>query len=152
LDVNAYSSSYVGNSKPVYGAGLAIELPIFDGFARRNKLRIAQSQLKAAESDLTDNRDTAVEEVMINYTDLKTALRKQSAAEVLLSAAQTAFDASLDSYQHGLETYVDVEVAQRNLATARTTLVDVRSAIYTSRTALALSVGDLAKPAPTSQN
>jgi len=148
LDVNAYNSPYVGNSKPVYGAGLAIELPIFDGFARRNKLRIAESQLKAAESDLTDNRDTAVEEVMKTYTDLKTAMRKQSAAEVLLSAAQAAFDAALDSYKHGLETYVDVEVAQRNLATARTTLVDARSAIYTSRTALALSVGDLAKPAP----
>lgn len=148
LDVNAYDSPYTGNSKPVYAAGLAIELPIFDGFARRNNLRIAQSQLKAAESDLTDSRDTAVEDVMTSYIDLKTALRKQNAAEVLLSAAQTAFDASLASYKHGLGTYVEVEVAQRNLATARTTLVDARSAIYTSRTALALSVGDLAKPPP----
>jgi outer membrane protein TolC len=148
LDVNAYNSPYVGNSKPVYDAGLAIELPIFDGFLRRNNLRIAESQLKAAESDLADSRDTAVEEVMKAYIDLKTALRKQDAAEVLLSAAQTAFDASLESYKHGLGTYVDVEVAQRNLATARTTLVDARSAIYTSRTSLALSVGDLAKPAP----
>ena len=148
LDVNAYNSPYTGNSKPAYGAGLAIELPIFDWFARRNNLRIAQSELKAAESDLADNRDTAVEEVMTAYIDLKTAMRKQDAAEVLLSAAQTAFDASLESYKHGLGTYVDVEVAQKNLATARTTLVDSRSAIYTSRTRLALSVGDLAKPAP----
>jgi len=155
LDVDAYGSPYTGNSKPVYAAGLAIELPIFDGFARRNNLRIAQSKLKAAESDLEDSRDTAVEEVMKTYIDLKTALRKQDAAEVLLSAAQTAFDASLDSYKHGLGTYVDVEVAQRNLATARTTLVDSRSAIYTSRTSLALRVGDLAnpaRPAPASQN
>ncbi|HEY1788482.1 MAG TPA: TolC family protein [Verrucomicrobiae bacterium] len=148
LDVNAYNSPYVGNSKPAYGAGLAIELPIFDGFARRNNLQIAKSQLKAAESDLADSRDTAVEEVMTSYIDLKTALRKQNAAEVLLSAAQTAFDASLESYKQGLGTYVQVEVAQRNLATARTTLVDARSAIYTSKTTLALSVGDLARPAP----
>jgi len=148
LDVNAYNSPYVGNSKPVYSAGLAIEFPIFDGFARRNNLRSAESQLKAAESDLANSRDTAVEQVMTTYIDLKTALRKQDAAEVLLSAAQTAFDASLDSYKHGLGTYVDVEVAQRNLADARTTLVDARSAIYTSRIALALSVGDLAKPGP----
>ena len=148
LDVNAYNSPYTGNSKPVYAAGLAVELPIFDGFARRNNLRSAQAQLKAAESDLTDSRDTAVEEVMKSYIDLKTALRKQDAAEVLLSAAQTAFDASLASYKNGLGTYVDVEVAQKNLATARTTLVDARSAIYTSKTTLALSVGDLARPAP----
>ena len=148
LDVNAYNSPYVGNSKPVYGAGLAIELPIFEGFARRNNLEIAKSQLKAAESDLADSRDTAVEEVMRNYIDLKTALRKQNAAEALLLAAKTSFDASLASYNHGVGTYVQVEVAQRNLATARTTLVDTHSAIYTSRTALALSVGDLAKPPP----
>ena len=148
LDVNAYNSPYVGNSKPVYNAGLAIEFPIFDGFTRRNNLRAAQFQLKAAESDLADSRDTAVEEVMKTYTDLKTALRKQDAAEALLSAAQTAFDASLESYKNGLGTYVNVEVAQRNLAAARTTLVDTRSAIHTSRIALALSVGDLAKPAP----
>jgi outer membrane protein len=148
LDANAYNSPYVGNSKPVYAAGLAIELPIFDGFARRNNLQIAKAELKAAESDLADSRDTAVEQVMTTYIDLKTALRKQNAAEVLLSAAQTAFDASLASYKQGLGTYVEVELAQRNLATARTTLVDTRSAIYTSKTALALSVGDLARPAP----
>ncbi|HTV42145.1 MAG TPA: TolC family protein [Candidatus Sulfotelmatobacter sp.] len=146
LDVNAYSSPYVGNSKPAYAAGLEIEVPIFDGFARRNNLQLAKSQLKAAESDLADSRDTAVEQVMTSYIDLKTALRKQDAAEVLLLAAQTAFDATLESYKHGLGTYIEVQVAQRNLATARTTLVDARSAIYTSKTALALSVGDLAKP------
>jgi outer membrane protein len=85
---------------------------------------------------------------MTSYFDLRTALRKQDAAEFLLSSAQTAFDASLASYRNGLGTYVQVQVAQGNLATARTTLVDARSAIYTSRTALALNVGDLAKPAP----
>jgi len=148
LDVNAYSSPYIGNSKPVYAAGLAIQLPLFEGFARRNNLEIAKAQLRAAESDLADSRDSAVEEVMTSYIDLKTALRKQDAAEVLLSAAQTAFDASLESYKNGLGTYIEVQVAQSNLATARTTLVDARSAIYTSRTSLALSVGDLAKPEP----
>ncbi len=153
LDVNAYNSPYVGNSKPAYSAGVAIELPLFEGFARRNNLLIAKSQLKAAQSDLADSRQTAVEQVMTSYIDLKTAIRKQKAAQVLLLAAQTAFDATLESFKHGLGTYVQVEVAQRNLATARTTLVDARSDIYTSKTALALSVGDLAKPPPpTPQN
>jgi outer membrane protein len=148
LDISAFNSPYFGNSKPVYSAGLGIELPIFDGFARRDKLRIAQAQLRAAENDLTDSRDHAVEEVIKGYNDLKTALRKQDAAEVLVSAAQTAFDATLESYRNGLGTYVNVEVAQRNLATARTTAVDARSSVYTSKTTLALKVGDLARPAP----
>ena len=148
LDISAFDSPYFGNSKPVYSAGLGIELPIFDGFARRDNLRLAEAQLRAAESDLTNSRDTAVEEVIKAYNDLKTAFRKQGAAEVLLTAAQTAFDATLESYKHGLGTYVNVEVAQRNLATAQTTVVSARSSVYTSKVTLALSVGDLAKPAP----
>jgi len=129
-----------------------VELPIFDGFARRNRLRIAEAQLKAAASELTDNRDNAAQEVMTAYIDLKTSLRKQDASLVLLSAAQSAFDASLEAYQHGLGTYVDVVNAQRNLAAARNTVVDARSEVYTSKTRLALSVGDLARPLPRSTN
>jgi outer membrane protein TolC len=148
LDVNAYNSPYVSNGKPTYGVGLSIDLPIFDGFARANKLKIAQSQLREAESDLTNTRDTAVSEVWNAYTDLKTALRKQASADKLVVAAQSAFEASLEAYQHGLGTYVDTLTAQRNLTVAQGTVVDTRSAIFTSTAALALSVGDLAKPVP----
>lgn len=144
LDINAYDSPYTGNSKPVYGVGLAIDLPIFDGFARANRLKIAESQLREAESDLTDTRDRAVSEVWKAYTDLKTALRKQDSAEKLLAAAQSAFDGSLESYKNGLGTYVDTQSAQRNLTAAQSAVVDTRAAIYTSSAALALSVGDLA--------
>jgi outer membrane protein len=148
LDVNAYSSPYTGNSKPVYGIGVAIDLPIFDGFFRANKLKIAESQLSEAESELTDSRDTAVSQVWKAYTDLTTALRKQESADKLLAAAQSAFDASLQAYQHGLGTYVDTQNAQRNVTAARSIVVDTRAAIFTGTAALALSVGDLAKPAP----
>jgi hypothetical protein len=43
---------------------------------------------------------------------------------------------------------VDVANAQRNVTAARSVVVDTRAAIYTSAAALALSVGDLARPAP----
>jgi len=148
LDLSAFGSPYVDNSKPVYGVGLAIELPIFDGFSRRNKLKVAESELRAAESELNGSRDAAVREVWRSYTDLRTALRKQESAEKLLAAAESAFDATLQSYQNGLETYVDVATAQRNLTAARSTVVDARSAIFTSTAALAYSVGDLARPNP----
>ena len=35
LDVRAKSSPYFGGNEPVYGAGISVELPLFDGFARR---------------------------------------------------------------------------------------------------------------------
>ena len=148
LQVNAYDDPYFGNSKPDYGVGLSISLPIFDGFLRANKLHIAQSELRAAESELANSRNAVVREVWKAYTDLKTALRKQESAAKLLSAAESAFDASLEAYRNGLGTYVDVANAQRNVTSARSVVIDTRSAIYTSAAALALSVGDLAKSSP----
>jgi outer membrane protein TolC len=79
---------------------------------------------------------------------LETALRKQESAGKLLAAAQSAFDASLEAYRHGLGTYVDTANAQRDVTTARSLVVDTRSDILTGTAALALSVGDLARPAP----
>jgi outer membrane protein len=146
LDIDGYNGPYVGNSKPTYSVGIGIDLPLFDGFLRANKLRIAKSELRAAQSELTDSRDTVVREVWKAYTDFKTALHKQDSAEKLLTAAQNAFDAALESYRHGLGNYVDVANAQRNLDVARSVIVDTRSEIFTSSAALALSVGDLAKP------
>jgi TolC family type I secretion outer membrane protein len=148
LDVNAYDSPYVGNSKPDYTLGISLQLPIFDGFLRADKLKIARSQLRAAESDLADSRDAVVRQVWKAYIDLKTARTKQDAAAKFLSAAQSAFDATLESYRQGLGTYVAVANAQQNLDTARGTVVNTRSAIFTASAALALAIGDLAKPAP----
>jgi outer membrane protein len=145
LQVNAYDDPYFGNSKPDYGVGLSVSVPIFDGFLRANKLRIAQSELRAAESELANSRNAVVREVWKAYTDLKTALRKQESAAKLITAANSAYDASLEAYRQGLGTYVDVASAQRNATAARSVVVDTRSAIFTSAAALALSVGDLAK-------
>ncbi|MDR3460562.1 MAG: TolC family protein [Verrucomicrobiae bacterium] len=146
LDVRAGSSPFFGGNERVYGVGLAIDLPIFDGFARTKKLSIAESELNAAESELAGARDQVVREVWKAYTDFKTAFYQQDSAEKLLSASQGAFDASLEAYRQGLGTYVDVVNAQRNLAVARGVMVDTRAAIFTSRTALALSIGGLAQP------
>ena len=150
LQVNAYDDPYFGNSKPDYGVGLSIELPLFDGFLRANKLRIARSEFRAAESELANSRNAVIREVWKAYTDLKTALRKQESAAKFLSAAESAFDASLEAYRQGVGTYVDVVNAQRNVTAARGDVVDTRSAIYTGAAALALSVGDLAKPSTSS--
>jgi outer membrane protein TolC len=149
LDVSVKDSRYFGGNEPVYGAGVTIDLPIFDGFARRKKLRIAESELRAAEDELAHSRDSVIREVWKARTDFETALRKQESATKLVAAAESAFAASLDAYQHGVGTYVDVANAQRNVTASRGVMVDTRSAIHTSAAALALSVGDLARPAPT---
>ena len=146
LDVSIAGSKYFGDNKPTFGAFLTASVPIFDGFARRHKMEMAESELRGAENELAGARDSAVREVWKAYTDFKTALRKQDSATKLVTASQNAFDAVLESYKNGLSTYPEIVGAQRNLASARSVSHDTQSAIFTTATALALSTGDLARP------
>jgi outer membrane protein len=148
LDVSIANSDFFGGARPTFGAFLTMNVPIFDGFARRHKLDLAEADLHQAENELAGARDSAAREVWKAYTDYKTALKKQDATEKLLTASKSAFDAVLESYKQGLSTYPDVASAERNLSAALATSHDTQAAICTSQAALALSVGDLAQPAP----
>ncbi len=148
LDVSIGNSDFFGGARPTFGAFLTMNVPIFDGFARRHKLDMAEADLHQAENELAGARDSAARDVWKAYTGYRTALKKQDAAEKLLTASKSAFDAVLESYKQGLSTYPEVVSAERNLTVAQATSHDTQSAIYTSQAALALSVGDLARPAP----
>src|SRR6266581_2157651 len=146
LDVSIAHSPYFGDHRPTYGVFLTASVPIFDGFARRHKMEMAEAELHGAENELAGARDSAAREVWKAYTDFKTALRKQDSATKLVTASQNAFDSVLESYKKGLSTYPEIVSAQRNLASARSVSHDTQAAIFTSAAALALSTGDLARP------
>jgi outer membrane protein len=146
LDVSIAGSKYFGDNQPTWGAFLTVSVPIFDGFARRHQMEMAEAELHGAEDELAGARDSAVREVWKAYTDFKTALRKQDSATKLVTASQNAFDAVLESYKNGLSTYPEIVSAQRNLTSARSVSHDTQAAIFTGATALALSTGDLARP------
>lgn len=148
LQVSVAKSDYFGGTRPTFGAFLTMNVPIFDGFARQHKLDIAEADLHQAENELAGARDSAARDVWKAYTGYKTALKKQDAAEKLLTASKSAFDAVLESYKQGLSTYPEVVSAERNLSAALATSHDTQAAIYTTQAALALSVGDLARPKP----
>jgi outer membrane protein TolC len=146
LDVSIAHSDYFGDHRPTYGVFLTASVPIFDGFARRHKMEMAEAELQGAENELAGARDGAVREVWKAYIDFKTALRKQNSAAKLVTASQNAFDAVLEAYKNGLSTYPEIVGAQRNLAAARSVSHDTQAAIFRSAAELALSTGDLARP------
>ncbi|MGA3169698.1 MAG: TolC family protein [Chthoniobacteraceae bacterium] len=148
LNTSVADSAYFGGQHSVYGADVTVELPIFDGFERLQKLRIAEADLRSAESELADARDSAVREVWKAYTDFRTALREEDVATKLLAAAENASSAVLESYKNGLSTYPEVVNAERDVTSAQNVGHNTRAAIFTSAAALALSIGELAKPAP----
>jgi len=139
-------SAYQGVHEQLYDAGLRFEWALFDGFERRNKVRLAESSQRQATAELEDKADKAVREVWKAYNDTKVALAKHDAAAALLAASAKAWDATLESYRNGLSTFPDVREAERNLARARTTDTAARAEVRTRAAALAFSTGDLARP------
>ena len=99
-----------------------------------------------AEDELEHAKDKAVREVWKAYDDTKVALLKHQAAAALLAASEKAWDATLESYQHGLATFPDVRESERNLARARTLDQESRAEVLTRSAAFAFSTGDLARP------
>ena len=136
----------VGVHELQYDAGLRLEWTLFDGFERRNKVRLAESTRKEAEGELDHTKDKAVREVWKAYNDAKVALEKQKAAAALLSASEESWKATFESYRNGLATFPDVREAQRSLASARTLDQATRAEALTRSAAFAFSTGDLAKP------
>ena len=133
-------------NQPTYGAAIAIEVPIFDGGLRRNRLGTARAQQRIAEDELELARDQTMRQVVKAYEDFKVASRQREAAVALLTASERSYDAAIDSYRHGVATFVDVSNAQTALIKARTADTDTRSAVFTAAASLAFSTGDLAPP------
>jgi outer membrane protein len=131
---------------PTFGGGLAVEVPLFDGFLRHRELSAAESALGEANSQLQKNSDQAVREVWQAYTDLHTAISSETAADALVRASQEAYDAVLTSYKQGFSNYTELVTNETKLTSARNALFQSRSATHTAATALALALGELAQP------
>jgi outer membrane protein len=126
----------------IYGINLTLSWDIFDGFLRRNKVREAEAQRSRAAAELSALQLQAMREVWKSYVDVKTALVQYEAAQALLMASQDAYDANTTKYQNGLGTLIDLLAAERELARARTTIVESRAELLDSAAALAFAVGD----------
>jgi outer membrane protein len=129
-----------------YSVGLRLEWALFEGFERRNKLKLAESRQREAEDELEHAKEKAVRQVWKAYNDSKVALAKQRAAAALLTASEKAWSATIESYQHGLATFPDVREAERSLARARALEQAARAEAWTRAAAFAVSTGDLAQP------
>lgn len=120
-----------------------LQWTVFDGLDRENALREARSLRGAAAADLAARELQAVREVWQACSDVKTAARKHDYARALLAASQAAYESTLESYRSaGLATVLDLLTAQRDLARARTTLIESRAELLTAAAALAFAAGD----------
>jgi outer membrane protein TolC len=135
-------------SEPTWSVELGIHWRIFDGGARKNELRIAESKRREAADELTAIHDQTTREVWTAYIAFRTALRKHDAAVALLESANSSYSASLDAYKYGVKNLVDVVTAEDQLARARLSSVAARSELFLEAVNLEFATGNLLRNQP----
>jgi outer membrane protein TolC len=139
--LSTQGSRYYTVNEPGANVLLKLSLPLFDGGAREARIAIARSEVEAAHGSLDQTRDTAVRQVTDAYDSLRTSFAEYSASLTLNNTAQTAYDASLDSYRHGVGTYTDIANNETALTQAQSAKEDAHANVFTAAAALAFSTG-----------
>jgi outer membrane protein len=126
----------------VWSAELELRWNLFDGARREYRIAQANADKKAAEAQIDTLRDQIADEVWAAYTNMRTALRQQQAASALLSASQESYEAAHESYGYGVRNLLDVVLAQKALAQARSEDVSARTQLLLQVTNLAFQTAD----------
>lgn len=98
------------------GMALSLNWTVFDGGARRSRLRQLEAEIRRADSQVNVARDSIEDEVWTAYSNLNTAFRQREAATALLESATQSYAAALESYNYGVRNLLDVTAAQKVLA------------------------------------
>lgn len=123
-------------------------VPLYDGGRRAALLEQARNRVDKAETTLTQLANEAARQIILARNTLKTSLSAYTAAMALVAAAQTTFNAALDSYRNGVGPITDVTLAERQLLVAENSATDAYSTALSSAATLALASGALGAPLP----
>ena len=120
-----------------------VTVPLFDGGRRAAELAQARAAADGAKARLAQVQDDAVKQIAVADNALRTSLESVSAADALVAAAQTTFDAALGAYRSGVGSITDVTIAETQLLQARNAATDAYSTALSAAATLALATGTL---------
>jgi len=132
-DLDGHESYYYG--------GLALQIPIFEGFALRNQVRQAKADLEAARAALREKEESVIEDVWSAYYRVQTAAQQVETSETLLISSKESYRVSLARYRAGAADIVELLNAQSQLASARAQRVEARTNLFTSYAELVHAIG-----------
>jgi outer membrane protein len=112
--------------------GIAISIPLFDGFLNRHKVHEAQATVDVKEAVLIDTERMTLTEVVKAYSDATAAVANLRDSQALLEAASASQASSKRRYESGATDILELLTTQGALADARQervrSLADWRSA------------------------
>jgi outer membrane protein len=124
-----FQANYYANGFPQQGlatnrqhsttVGIAINIPLFDGFLSRYRQREAQATVSLKETALVDTERLTLTDIVKAYTDASAAFGNLRAAQDLFDAASASEISSQRRYDSGAADIVELLNTQTTLADAR---------------------------------
>jgi outer membrane protein len=148
-----YTQSYYENGYPNQGlsstnskvktVGFALNVPLFEGFARTYKIRGAQAQSEQSEAQLQETELQTLMEVVKAYADAQSSLENLQASQQLLLASDAAVQSSQKRYDKGAADILELLSVQAALSDAQLERVRCVSDWRSARLRLKSSAGVL---------
>ena len=129
------------DNEPNYYGGLALQIPIFEGFSLTNRVRQATASLESARASLRAKEESVIADVWTAYYTVHTAAQQVESSETLLVSSEESYAVSLARYRAGAADVVELLNAQSQLAAARAQKVEARTSIFTSYAELVHAIG-----------
>jgi outer membrane protein TolC len=121
--------------------GLNVSFPIFDGFRVRSNVELAQAQLRVAEVQLHQQRETVALDVARARAELRRSRAAYTARQQNSLEAQEAFQLASLRFSRGLSTQLEVSDAQLALLTAQSTEARATYDLFLASADLARALG-----------
>jgi outer membrane protein len=125
-NVNGNAASTLDNRPKSGTVGVALNLPLFAGFATQNRIRETLALEEKAKSDLDATRRAVSQAVRTAYFGVVSGQNQVKALESAEASSQSALDANRLGYQVGVRINIDVLNAQSQLFQTKRDLAQAR--------------------------
>ncbi|MGD0505679.1 MAG: TolC family protein [Steroidobacteraceae bacterium] len=150
-----FQANYYANGFPEQGiattrqrsttVGIAITIPLFDGFLSRYKVHEAEATVKVKEAALIDVERVTLTDIVKAYSDATTAVANLRESQSLLEAAKASQASSKRRYESGATDILELLNTQTALADARQERVRCLADWRSARLRLLATSGILSK-------
>ncbi len=120
----AAERAFDGDEQEVWSAGVALRMPIFEGYRIRSNRMLANSRRRATEIELRDLRQEISSELLLAWRDLRSRLAQIEVAEENLELAEEEFRLARTRFEQGVADNREVVDAQNRVSQADDNLVE----------------------------
>lgn len=131
----------VGSSIRTGQVGVAVTLPLLDGFRREARLTEQDAAIRQAEVHETDTRQQVQADVESALLDIQSGAQQLDIARERLQLAEQELEQARERFANGVAGNIEVINAQSSLNRARDADIDARYATAVARVNLAHAVG-----------